>query len=295
MPQFRPNCPARNARLQGRNAEQRRIFHPPQVQARSRRRDAGVAAVARRQHLRAIAARRIGLRLHVEQGADDVAHHVVQIGIGHDFQPHDSRPRAHCDAIRRAAPASSIGTRPSEMPRNRVRRSAPGRRRAWPPHPAGDGSRPHACAAGPSARCDSRCSSGRCAGWPGGGHESPAATSPAHCRAMLGGSLVLAPSTQARGVRSGLRVEMNDLADGVHAGIGAAGANGDDGLAGDERQGRLHGVLDRRRMHLRLPAGIFGAVVLDDGGDAPAESVTSPGQRSRSGATLPVSGWQNLR
>jgi hypothetical protein len=61
---------------------------------------------------------------------------------------------------------------------------------------------------------------------------------------------------------------MDDLAHGVHSAIGAAGADGEDGMAGDEGYRRLHGVLDRNRVILRLPAGVLGAVILDDGGDA---------------------------
>ena len=89
---------------------------------------------------------------------------------------------------------------------------------------------------------------------------------------MLGGSLVLAPRTQARGVRSGMGIEMNDLADRMNAGVGAPGTDRDDRMTGDERQRRLHGVLDRRRVRLRLPAGVLGAVIFDNGGDAAAVS-----------------------
>ena len=67
-----------------------------------------------------------------------------------------------------------------------------------------------------------------------------------------------------------MRVEVNDLAHRVNAGIGAAGANGNDGVARDERKRCLDGVLNRDRMHLRLPTGVVGAVILDDGGDTPA-------------------------
>ncbi len=86
----------------------------------------------------------------------------------------------------------------------------------------------------PSARCDSICSNGRCGESPCAARESPSVTSPAHCRAIAGASLVLAPSTQARGGAHGVGVEMNDLAEGVHAAVGAAGADGDDGMTGDE-------------------------------------------------------------
>ncbi len=40
------------------------------------------------------------------------------------------------------------------------------------------------------------------------------------------------------------------------------------GMAGDEGYRRLDGVLNRGRVLLRLPAGVLGAVILDDGGDA---------------------------
>jgi len=54
----------------------------------------------------------------------------------------------------------------------------------------------------------------------------------------------------------------------VHSGIGAPGADGEDGMAGDEGYRRLYGVLNRDRVFLGLPAGVLGAVILDDGGDA---------------------------
>jgi hypothetical protein len=63
-------------------------------------------------------------------------------------------------------------------------------------------------------------------------------------------------------------VEMNDLAGGVHPAVGAAGADHGHGLAGDERYGGLHSILDRCRVLLRLPAGELRAIVLYDGGDA---------------------------
>ena len=56
---------------------------------------------------------------------------------------------------------------------------------------------------------------------------------------MSGGSRVFGPSTQARGVRCGGGIEVNDLPRGVNAGVGAAGANGGDRLAGDEAERRL--------------------------------------------------------
>ena len=39
-------------------------------------------------------------------------------------------------------------------------------------------------------------------------------------------------------------------------------------MTGDEGYRRLYGVLNRYRVFLRLPAGVLGAVILYDGGDA---------------------------
>ena len=80
---------------------------------------------------------------------------------------------------------------------------------------------------------------------------------------------MFAPSTHARGVRIGGGVEVNDLPVGMNARVGAAGADGDDGFGGDECERILHRVLQRGRVRLRLPAGIVGAVILDERGDAP--------------------------
>src|SRR5450631_437146 len=64
-------------------------------------------------------------------------------------------------------------------------------------------------------------------------------------------------------------VEVDDLTDGVNAGVGTAGANRDYGRAGDESNGILHRVLHGGRVRLRLPSGVPGAVVLDQGRYAP--------------------------
>src|ERR1700722_17645015 len=96
---------------------------------------------------------------------------------------------------------------------------------------------------------------------------------------------------------NGVGIEVNDLTDRVHTAVGTAGADRDYRLAGHEGYCRLHRVLDRRRVLLRLPAGVSGAVVLQKGGDAPASRSTGAHvnrAESRSGAALLVSGWPNL-
>jgi len=67
---------------------------------------------------------------------------------------------------------------------------------------------------------------------------------------MEGGSLVLLPSTQARGVAHGAGVEMDDLARGMNPRVGATGANGNDGMARDETDGSFNRVLHRHRVRL---------------------------------------------
>src|ERR1700688_1844786 len=96
-----------------------------------------------------------------------------------------------------------------------------------------------------------------------------------------------------------MRVEMYDLSHRVHAAVGAPGTDGEDGMTGDESYRGLYGVLDRRRMLLRLPTGVLGAVILHDGGDAAAFGSRSRDRHvnragSRLGAGLPVSGWRSL-
>src|SRR5450631_2703293 len=91
-----------------------------------------------------------------------------------------------------------------------------------------------------------------------------------------------------------MRVEMDDLSHRVHAAVGAPGTDGEDGMTGDESYRGLHGVLDRRRVLLRLPTGVLGAVILHDGGDAAAEIRHVNRAGSRLGAGLPVSGWRSL-
>jgi hypothetical protein len=67
---------------------------------------------------------------------------------------------------------------------------------------------------------------------------------------------------------------MDDLAGRVHAAVGAACADRDDGLPRHEGQCRLHGILDGGAVVLRLPAGVFGAVIFDDGGDTMTNAQT---------------------
>ena len=76
-----------------RQAEHRRIMDPPQVQPRRGRRGGRQTAVAPRQHLGRQCRRRLALA-HMDQQAGDVAHHVVQEGIGASPRAARNRPRA---------------------------------------------------------------------------------------------------------------------------------------------------------------------------------------------------------
>jgi len=91
-----------------------------------------------------------------------------------------------------------------------------------------------------------------------------------------------------------IRVEVDDLTGRMHAAVGAPGADRDHRFAGDEGERRLHRILDRRRVLLRLPARVFGAVILDEGGDAAAGIRHVSRAEFRSAAALPVSDWRNL-
>ena len=51
---------------------------------------------------------------------------------------------------------------------------------------------------------------------------------------MLGVSLVFAPKTHARGVRCGMRIEMNDLPERMNTGVGAPRADSHDRMTGNE-------------------------------------------------------------
>jgi hypothetical protein len=57
----------------------------------------------------------------------------------------------------------------------------------------------------------------------------------------------------------------------VNTGVRTPRADRDDRMAGDEGKRGLYRVLDRPGVSLRLPAGIVGAVILDDGGNPAAE------------------------
>ena len=59
------------------------------------------------------------------------------------------------------------------------------------------------------------------------------------------------------------RVEMNDLAGGVHTGVGATGAHDVDGFRCDPRKRLLQTLLHTDAGLLTLPAVVRGAVVLD--------------------------------
>jgi hypothetical protein len=68
-----------------------------------------------------------------------------------------------------------------------------------------------------------------------------------------------------------LRVKMNDLPKRMNTRVGSPRADCDHRVPGDEGQRGLDRVLNRGAVRLRLPAGVVGAVILDDGGDATAE------------------------
>ena len=59
----------------------------------------------------------------------------------------------------------------------------------------------------------------------------------------------------------GFERDGSDLAEGVNAGVGAAGALGEDGLAGDVEEGVGERSLDGREAGLNLPAVVGRAVV----------------------------------
>ena len=63
-------------------------------------------------------------------------------------------------------------------------------------------------------------------------------------------------------------IEARHLTVGVYAGVGAPGAADEHRIAGHVANGVFQRRLDRSLIHLALPAGEVGAVVLDD--DAPA-------------------------
>ena len=76
------------------------------------------------------------------------------------------------------------------------------------------------------------------------------------------------PRTHAVKGRSAVGVEVDDLVDRVHAGVGAAGADRRDAMTGDLSECGLECVLDRAPIRLGLPAIEAGAVVLDAERDA---------------------------
>src|SRR4029077_19476380 len=76
--------------------------------------------------------------------------------------------------------------------------------------------------------------------------------------------------------------------------IGTPGADRCDRVPRDESDRRLHRVLNRCRVVLRLPTGVLGAVILHDGGDATAKIRHVNRAESRSGAALPVSDLRSL-
>ena len=65
---------------------------------------------------------------------------------------------------------------------------------------------------------------------------------------------MVAPRTQPRSRARGVRIEVNDLHRGVHAGIGAAGSRDFDRMIGNGGQRGFDDRLDAQRMRLRLPA-----------------------------------------
>ncbi len=78
------------------------------------------------------------------------------------------------------------------------------------------------------------------------------------------------PSSHWRGVRVHSRVEMCDLLQRVHAGVGASGAMHDHGFAGNEAGGVREHALDAAPVRLDLPTDEIGAVVLESQCDSSA-------------------------
>ena len=78
------------------------------------------------------------------------------------------------------------------------------------------------------------------------------------------------------------RVEVDDLADRVNAGIGPSRTGRLDGCTGNEGQGALDRILEGRCVSLRLPARVIRAVVLDQSRDAQSRDalLAQPGSDS---------------
>ena len=69
-------------------------------------------------------------------------------------------------------------------------------------------------------------------------------------------------------VAFGAGVKMNDLADAVHAGVGSTGSDNPDRLIGHPADGFFHALLDRGGVVLVLPAGVVDSAVFNAGSDS---------------------------
>jgi hypothetical protein len=205
---------------------------------------------------------------HHQQRADDVAHHVMQERIGLHFHHHLVAGAGDGNLLQVAARMGGLALRAAEggkiaLARQRLRGFVHRRgveRHALPaqvlplqPRPRAAVEDPVAVAA--RARREARIEV------VGHRHAPPHR----HGRRQVGGG---AEDPAAR-VAGGLGIEMHHLAARVHAGIGAAGADGVDGRRGHLRQRHLQRGLEaavslqRAGRAQPLPAGKAAAVVFD--------------------------------
>jgi hypothetical protein len=106
---------------------------------------------------------------------------------------------------------------------------------------------------------------GRCCGR--GSRRAPAGTTAPRCRPAD----AVGAAHPAEGVTFDRRVEVHHLVEGMHAGVGAAGAHRLHRLVGEGGQRRLERVLHRAPARLALPAAVGAAAVADPEGQAPSQ------------------------
>ena len=215
--------------------------------------------------------RRVRFALHLEQRAHDIANHVMQVRVGRDLQPQKIAVAPHLDPLDAPDGGFRLALHRTErgeivLADQRLCRGMHGRgiERTMDPR------RPRALQRRARAAVQDAVTVDAANG------PVPRMKADAHLARPLQGNRRREPGVRAQHPGAwgahGVGIEMNDLAGRVHAAVGAAGADDDDGLAGYEGDRGLDGILDRRRVLLRLPAGVFGAVILDDGCDAATRS-----------------------
>ena len=203
----------------------------------------------------------------VDQRADDDAHHVLEEGGRLDVERQHAAPAARRPGGARSGSSCcgrsrTRGTRGSRA-RPPARRRRAGRRRCRPP-----GARATRCApAAASGRSGSRPCSGRPCRAPRSARRSRAPPRPTSTIARSAGRIEFSPRSRPCGGMVSSEIEAGDLAVGVHARVGAAGAAHEHRLAGHVADGVFERRLDGPLPYLPLPAREVGAVVLDD--DAP--------------------------